>query len=103
MAFLALAYPFIPEADLNWIQAYRIENDQLFHGKVAAHFTIVFPLSNMTQIQFINEIEKQLEGIKKINFEINSAITHKDEFSGYYFQFLVPGKGYEDIVRFHDK
>ena len=59
MAFLALAYPVISETAFNWLQAYRIENDELFYGKVAPHFTIVFPLSNMTQTQFINEIEKQ--------------------------------------------
>ena len=103
MAFLALAYPLISETDFNWLQAYRMENDELFYGKVAPHFTIVFPVSNMTQKQFVNEIEKQLDGISKINFEINSAITHKDNFSDYYFQFLIPAKGYEEIVRFHDK
>jgi len=103
MGFLALAYPSISEADFNWLQAYRAENDELFYGKLAPHFTIVFPLTNMTQEQFITEIAKQLSGVKKIDFELNAASTHKDEFSEYYFQFLIPGKGYDDIVKFHDK
>jgi hypothetical protein len=103
MSFLVLSYPSIRQADFNWIQTYRKKNDELYFNIVDPHFTLVFPVSDRQEEEFTREIEMQARGIKKIDFEINRAIVEKDTFSGYFHEFLVPGKGYEDIVNFHNR
>ncbi len=103
MAFLVLAFPIISEDDFNWIQSYRKANDKLFYDVVNPHFTIVFPTTDLTETIFVDEIYLQAKGLETIEFEINKAILNKDAFSDYYHEFLVPQKGFDDIVKFHDK
>jgi 2'-5' RNA ligase len=103
MFYLVIAYPKIEDKDLAWIQEYRKENDLRFFSVVNPHITFVFPTQGISQDDFTNEIKKQAEDIRKIDFEIKLATINKDSFGGYYHEFLVPEKGYSDIVKLHDK
>ena len=103
MAFLVLAFPTLDRKDLDWIQSHRKTNDNLFYKIVDPHFTLVFPVYDKTETEFIKEVTARSKGIKKINFELRSAAGNKDELSEYYHEFLVPEKGYSDIVKLHDQ
>ena len=103
MSFLVLASPVIESKDLDWIQSYRRKNDELFYKIVDPHFTIVFAVDDKTEEDFIKEIETQSKDIRQIEFEIKKAIVHKDEFSEYYHEFLIPEKGRDEIEVLHDK
>ena len=103
MAFLILAFPEIAINDFEWIQSYRKENDKLYYDVVDPHFTIVFVTNDFTETIFVDEISTLSKGLKEIEFEITDAIVIKDFFSEYYQEFLVPGKGYSEIVKLHDQ
>ncbi|MBG6129221.1 2'-5' RNA ligase [Aquimarina sp. EL_43] len=103
MAYLVLAYPEIKNADFDVIQNYRKENDQLFYHVVKPHFTIVFPVFDQTEIDFIAEIKKQAATCNSFDFVLRCATINKDAFNEYYHTFLVPDQGYSNIVKIHDK
>jgi hypothetical protein len=103
MSLLVVAFPVIDAKDLEWVQSWRKENDGLFYKIVDPHFTIVFAIDDKTEEEFIKEIEAGARGFSKIEFEIKKAILHKDEFSEYYHEFLIPEKGYEEMLALHDK
>lgn len=103
MAFLVIAYPKISQEDFDWIQEYRKRNDPRYFGIVKPHFSIVFPVGDLEQEAFLEEAKKQAVGAKKFNFELKVATINKDGFGGFYHEFLVPDKGYSDIVKLHDK
>ncbi len=81
MSLLVLSYPVISKDDFNWIQAVRANHDKLHYEVVAPHFTIVFPLSDMDRIRFIEHIKHQSRGFKKIAFVLRSAAIVKDATS----------------------
>ena len=103
MSLLVLSYPVISRDDFNWIQAVRVNHDKLHYKVVAPHFTIVFPLSDMDRVRFIEHIKHQSRGFKKIAFVLRSAVIVKDATSEYTHVFLVPDEGYGDIVKLHDR
>ncbi|MCP2519846.1 hypothetical protein NLC82_01235 [Candidatus Aminicenantes bacterium AC-335-A11] len=59
MALLVLAFPEISKHDYEAIQNYRKENDELYYGVVEPHFTIVFPIFDIGENEFISEIKKE--------------------------------------------
>ncbi len=103
MPLLVVAFPEIEEADFNWIQRHRSANDELHFQLVDPHFTFVFPVNDMEEEQFTEEILKMTGSWKMIEFELKCATINKDAFSDYYHEFLVPEKGYSEIVRLHDR
>ena len=103
MSLLVVAFPIISAKDFAWIQSYRKVNDVLYYDVIAPHFTLVFPVFNKAAGEFIQEIEKQSTQIPAIEFEIDTAMLNKDAFKDSYHEFLVPGKGYNEIIALHDK
>ncbi len=103
MAYLVLAYPNLNKNDFDLIQSYRKENDELFYTVVEPHFTIVFPVFDLTKDVFAKEITQRLKGIEKIDFTIRCATINKDAFNDYFHTFLVPDEGYSQIIKLHDK
>jgi 2'-5' RNA ligase len=103
MSLLVLAFPSLDATDFGWIQQYRRINDELHYEVVDPHFTLVFPVRGAVEEEFINEIEIQSQGVGKIEFEITRAIVCNDAFQDFYHEFLVPGKGYSEIIHLHDK
>ena len=103
MSLLVLAYPELKEQDYDWIQAYRKKYDELYHDVVAPHFTIVFPVFNFGEEDFVKEIKTQSLDLHKIEFEIKCATINKDSFQDVNHEFLVPDKGNSEIIKLHDK
>lgn len=103
MAYIIIAYPKLSEIDFEWIQSYREKNDLRYFSVIKPHFTIVFAINDLSEEEFIQEVKKQAEGIKKINFEIKVATINQDDSGNYYHEFLVPDQGYSEIVKLHDK
>jgi 2'-5' RNA ligase len=103
MAFLVLAFPNLQINDYNLIQNYREKNDELFYTVVEPHFTIVFPIFDLTKEEFRNHICEKLNETKKINFTLRCSTINKDSFNEYYHTFLVPDEGYSQIIKLHDK
>src|ERR1044071_10094684 len=102
MSLLVLAFPVLDPKDFDWIQSLRKKNDKLSEI-IAPHFTIVFAVDDITEDEFIKEIEARSKNIPKIEFEIKKAIVHKDEFRDFHHEFLIPEKGYDEIVTLHDR
>lgn len=103
MAYLVLAYPELSNEDWNRIQNYRKDHDALFYEVVQPHFTLVFPLTDLPEKVFIDEIKQLSASFKKIDFTLRCATINKDAFSDYYHTFLVPDEGYSKIVKLHDQ
>ncbi len=103
MAYLVLAYPEISKSDFDLIQNFRKKNDELFYSVVNPHFTIVFPVFDQSEADFISEIKKQAKNLNKFDFVLRCATINKDAFNEYFHAFLVPDEGYSNIVKIHDK
>lgn len=103
MAYLVVAFPELNKTDFDIIQTYREHNDTLYFNLVEPHFTIVFPVMDISESQFVEEVQYQTAGINKFNFTIRCATINKDSFSSYYHTFLVPDEGFSKFVRLHDK
>lgn len=103
MAYLVLAYLEIAREDYNLIQDFRKQNDKLYYSVVKPHFTIVFPVFDINENDFITEIINLSNEITAFDFEIKCATINKDSFSDYYHLLLVPDNGYSSIVKLHDK
>ncbi len=102
MSLLTLAYPQINEKDYQWIQEFREENDELYHGVMEPHFTLVFPVFNQRPETLIEEIKRRSVDHKKIDFTLRCSIMEKDAFTPYWHVYLVPDEGYSQIVKLHD-
>ncbi len=103
MSLLVLAYPQISQKDFEWIQNIRSKNDTRYYNVVKPHFTIVFPVTDVQPSEFIEDVEKNSAGFKRISFITRCAIIVKDSFSEFTDVFLVPDEGYSSIVKLHDK
>lgn len=102
MSLLTLAYPKISEEDYQWIQGFREENDELYHGVMEPHFILVFPVFNQRPETFIEEIKRRAAGYSRIDFVLRCAIMDKDAFTPYWHVYLVPDEGYSQIIKLHD-
>ena len=103
MSLLVLGYPKFKAAYFEWIQNIRSKYDLRFYNVVNPHFTIVFPVHNIMQNEFIVDVVKKTSDIKRIEFCLRCTVIVKDSFSDYTDVFLVPDEGYSDIVKLHDK
>lgn len=103
MAYLVVAYPKLSEEDFKFIQDYRKVNDPKFYSLIDPHITLVFSIHDLSEEDFIAEVEKQPTNINKFVFEIKVATINQDDSGEYFHEFLVPDKGYSDIVKLHDK
>jgi hypothetical protein len=102
MALLVLAYPQIEKKDYDWIQSVRAKHDQRYFHIVEPHFTIVFPVLNVEEDEFIRHIKKVTKQFKEFYFVLRCAQIVKDSFSDYTDGFLIPEEGYRIFVKLHD-
>src|SRR5665213_2297616 len=103
MADLVISYPKVSESDYNWIQDYRSKFDRKYYSVVKPHLTFVFPVSDIREQEFIEEIERQSALLKKFDIEFKVATINYDPFGKYYHEFLVPETGYAEVVKAHDR
>lgn len=101
MWLLVIAYPDISKDAFEFIQKHRKQNDDRY-SIVAPHFTFIFPVSDISRSEFIQEVQLLARDTHKIEFHIGKAILNKDAFSEKYHEFLVPDKGYQEIITLHD-
>lgn len=102
MAFLVLAYPKIKQSDFDLIQEYRKKNDELYYSAVEPHFTIVFPIFDQKESDFLSEIERLSKKFSAFDFVLRCATINKDAFNEYYHTFLVPDEGFSKFIKIHD-
>ncbi len=103
MSCIVLAYPEIRKSDYQLIQNYRKEHDELFYSVVEPHFTVVFPVFDHSEKEFVAEVRKTVQGVEGFEFVLRCATINKDAFSNYYHTFLVPDEGYSHMVKLHDR
>ncbi len=102
LKLLVLAYPELSEKDYNLIENHRIKHDSL-QPILGPHFTMVFPVKNISEKSFTDEIETQVKEIEPFTFTIRCATINKDAFAENFYTFLVPDEGHSQIVKMHDK
>ncbi len=103
MAYAVLSYPEMNDRDYQKIQQYRKENDEWLFTVVDPHITLVFPVFETTERDFMAEIEDLGRDAHKIDLIFRCAVINKDSFSDYYHALLVPDEGFSRIVKLHDK
>lgn len=102
MAYLAVAYPEIADADLAWIDAYREKHDRRYAHIIPPHLTLIFAVHDWDQERFVGEVALRLEGWRKINFRLAVATVSRDDGGAYFHEFLIPEEGFSAIVKLHD-
>ena len=101
--YLVIAYPKLNKEDYKFIQEYRSENDPLYFNVVEPHFTLVFPFDNLTENEFVDEIESLLKDQGGFNFTLRSSVVNQDFSKEFYHEFLVPDEGFSNFIKLHDK
>jgi hypothetical protein len=102
MSLLVLVYPQLEEKDYNWIQTFRSKHDEKYFTVVEPHFTIVFPVFDINEKEFISHVQKIAGKFKEFYFVLRCAQIVKDSFSDYTDVFLIPEEGYRLFVKLHD-
>lgn len=102
MSLMVLAYPNIEKKDYDWIQSIRSRFDERYFNIVEPHFTIVFPLVDISLEQLIKHVTAVSRKFGKFYFVIRCAQIVKDSFSDYTDVFLIPEEGYRIFVKLHD-
>lgn len=102
MPFYAVAIPRFSKKDLARIEAYRRAHDSKTQARIPPHFTLVFGIDCDKEF-FISEIEKQVRGVRPIDFDLRVAALDLDPRTGHYLEHLVPEKGHAALVRLHDR
>jgi len=97
-----VAYPELNADDFLRIQECRKEHNSLY-TIIPPHFTLVFAVKDVSEIDFVSEIKRKTDSIKPISFCLRSATINRDAISGYYDAFLVPDEGYGAISKLHDR
>jgi hypothetical protein len=103
MAYLVVAFPELDRDDFEQIQNYRKKHDQLHYLLIKPHLTLVFPLSGISQQEFVSEIKARAQDFQKFRFVLRTATISKDAFKDHFHIFLLPEEGSSRIIRLHDK
>ena len=102
MALLVLAHPQLEEKDYSWIQAFRSKYDKRYFDVFEPHFTIVFPVYETGEKEFIAHAQKIAKRFKEFYFVLRCAQIVKDSVSDYIDVLLIPEEGYRLFVKLHD-
>jgi len=79
--YLVIAYPELSDLNFTAIQEYRKKKDELYYRVVEPHFTLVFPVINTDEKDFIKEVKMQTDSVSTFNFTLRCATVTKDVFS----------------------
>lgn len=103
MTLLAISYPSIDGKDFDWIQNIRREHDRESFEIINPHFTLVFPVNGISQEDLTNHTSNICAKSKIISFSMHRAMTVFDKFSGKWFTFIAPLKGFDEIAEIHSR
>ena len=101
MNLALISYPELLPVDNTKIESVRQQHDNLYNV-IRPHFTLIFPLSGVSEHVFINEVLSAIENVKEINFIARYATINKDALLPVYHTFLVPDEGNSGIIKLHD-
>ena len=102
MQALALICPLdISPTDRRWIEGVRGRHDPQ-HGRVEAHFTLVFPVQGLTEAVMVERALAAAATTPAIGFRLNAARAVADAFSPRTHLFLMPDQGEAAIRALHD-
>lgn len=102
MALLVIAVPEFTERDYDLIQSFRAQYDRLHYEIVEPHFTLVFPIFDVSLEAFKQEVANKISGFSSFDVKIRCSTINKDAFKDYYHTFLVPDEGYSNLIKLHD-
>jgi 2'-5' RNA ligase len=102
MQYLVVTFPNIKPFDFERIERYRRKYDNQFFKIIKPHFTLFFP-AIVNESTFIDEISSRSKGLTKVQFVIEKAVIHKDELSENIFIYLIPGRGFGEIIFMHER
>ena len=102
MSLLVLAYPEIEKKDYDWIQKIRAKHDERYFNIVRPHFTLVFPVSNISEKILTEHVKSVIKAVKEFYFVFRCAQIVKDSFSDFTDVFLIPEEGYRIFIKLHD-
>lgn len=92
-----IAYPALPPDAVTWMQDLRRRFDPHF-GLLSPHFTFVFPVLEVTEAVLATHAESVLRDTRPIDFTLTRATVFPDPKSNSAYVFLVPDRGYDDMV-----
>ncbi len=102
MSLLVVAYPEIEQRDYDWIESLRVKYDQARYNIVRPHFTLVFPVDNIAEIDLIKHVQSCVRTVPPISFVLRSAATVYDQFEDRWLVLLIPDEGNGRLSRLHD-
>ena len=97
-----LAYPTLNAADSQFIERFRVAND-LHHGRVAAHFTLVFGCGAVDELQYTEHVQAVAKKLRAVSFVFRYAMLGADDQDSTAYVFLVPDEGYSGLSLLHDR
>lgn len=103
MAYLALAYPDINQADYDWIQDIQKKRDKRYFDVVQPHFTLVFSTNKLSLEDFTQHIIEKAERFQAFEISLDSAKVVEDDSKEFFHEFLIPSKGFDEINKIHDE
>jgi 2'-5' RNA ligase len=103
LSLLVVAYPVIEQRDYDWIESLRIKYDQVYYSIVRPHFTLIFPVDNITEDDLIEHVQACVRTVPPIRFVLRSASTVYDQFENRWLMFLIPDEGNGRISKLHDR
>lgn len=102
MTLAVIAYPTLSQQFYKWMKLIRNTYPELNYESLEPHFTLVFPISEVLNLDTIrDEIHTISQQTKAINFTIRCTIpmpSHSDD----HYVFLVPDEGFSQVVELHD-
>jgi hypothetical protein len=96
-----IAYPSFSQKHNDWIQKVRAQHDA-YYRLVRPHFTLVFR-SSIREAEFVAHVKQRTAAVRKFTFVMRCALVVEDVIGDMNQVFLVPDKGFSDIVKLHDR
>lgn len=101
MTLALIAYPELISDDNNRIESLRRDHDDLY-SIIKVHFTLIFPINELSEGAFLNGVESMIEDVKRISFVARCATINKDALRPFYHAFLVLDEGNSAVIKLHD-
>jgi len=103
MSLAAISYPIFEEAGPGWIDNHRAQYDPAGHELLKPHFTFIHPQTALPRQPFIDHVAGIASSTSPVAFNISGAILFKTPVDPVWYAFLVPDRGYHDLVELHDE
>ena len=102
MSNLLIAYPNISNQDLERIQNIRKSHDPKYYDVVNPHITLVFGTQKLSLNHLLDHAKTVLSAFSTVSLCFDKALVVEDDSKTFFHTFLVPSKGYDDIIKIHD-